>query len=276
MKKSQVLIKWTGSKRVQSNHIIQKFPDKINTYYEPFLGGGSMLYTLLCSGIEVSQCKCSDLNKDLIALWNCIKNDCEEVFAYYKDRWPFEKEAYYELRDEFNKDHDPLKFFCLLRTCRNGLVRYNLKDQFTSAFHLKRNGRIPDRLWPVMKDWSDRIQNVEFSVRDYQEVSGESGDLMYLDPPYQYTRANRKSDRGEFYFGNVSFEDFWNWLRSQKCSYLLSLNGFKNDEDRRIEVPDDVYEEHVLLDNGLNMYDQLHKNRVVARDSLYIHNYEPI
>lgn len=270
MKKSQVLIKWTGSKRTQSDHIIQKFPREIETYYEPFLGGGSMLYTLLCSGIQVSRYQCSDLNKDLIALWNRIKEDCEEVFSFYKERWPFEKEAYYELRNEFNEDHDPLKFFCLLRTCRNGLVRYNMKGQFTSAFHLKRSGRIPDRLWPIMQDWGQKIQGVEFSVKDYQDVSSKSGDLLYLDPPYQYTRANRKSDRGEFYFGNVSFDEFWAWLRSQEGDYLLSLNGFKNEEDRTIDVPSDLYDEHYLIDNGLNMYDQMLNNRVIARDSLYV------
>tara|TARA_Y100000034_G_scaffold50780_1_gene62513 strand:- start:143 stop:586 length:444 start_codon:yes stop_codon:yes gene_type:complete len=145
-----------------------------------------------------------------------------------------------------------------------------MKGQFTSAFHLKRAGRIPDRLWPIMQDWSNKIQSVEFSAKDYRDVSGAADDLMYLDPPYQYTRAKRKNDRGEFYYGNMDFEGFWGWLRSQECGYLLSLNGFKDEDDRTIDVPDDLYDEHLLIDNGLNMYDQMLNNRVVARDSLYI------
>jgi hypothetical protein len=42
-----VLIKWTGSKRRQAKQIVAQFPRKIATYYEPFLGSGSVLYELL-------------------------------------------------------------------------------------------------------------------------------------------------------------------------------------------------------------------------------------
>lgn len=35
----QPVIKWTGSKRSQAEHIINKFPKEIDTYYEPFVGG---------------------------------------------------------------------------------------------------------------------------------------------------------------------------------------------------------------------------------------------
>jgi D12 class N6 adenine-specific DNA methyltransferase len=41
------LIKWTGSKRRQAKQIVAQFPRKIATYYEPFLGSGSVIYELL-------------------------------------------------------------------------------------------------------------------------------------------------------------------------------------------------------------------------------------
>jgi hypothetical protein len=70
-----VLIKWTGSKRRQAKQIVAKFPRQIATYYEPFLGGGSVLYELLGSDIEVGQFECSDICEPLIALWQVVKDD---------------------------------------------------------------------------------------------------------------------------------------------------------------------------------------------------------
>jgi hypothetical protein len=60
-----VLIKWTGSKRRQAKQIVAQFPRKIATYYEPFLGGGSVLYELLGSDIEVGRFEVSDICEPL-------------------------------------------------------------------------------------------------------------------------------------------------------------------------------------------------------------------
>ena len=73
--KFQPVIKWTGSKRSQSEYIISLFPKQIETYYEPFVGGGSILMQLLLSDIKVGRYICSDINKDLIGLWDTIKQN---------------------------------------------------------------------------------------------------------------------------------------------------------------------------------------------------------
>ena len=83
MRQNDILIKWTGSKRLQSPHIIKFFPKKIKTYREPFLGGGSMLYVLLSSDIEVENFECSDLNAPLIAIWQMVKDNPDELFNRY-------------------------------------------------------------------------------------------------------------------------------------------------------------------------------------------------
>ena len=70
-----VLIKWTGSKRRQARQIVVRFPRQIATYYEPFLGGGSVLYELLGSDIEVGRIEFSDICEPLIALWQVVKDD---------------------------------------------------------------------------------------------------------------------------------------------------------------------------------------------------------
>ena len=67
-------IKWSGSKRSQAEKILEFFPKEIDTYYEPFCGGCSVLRRLLDSDIKVKNYVCSDLNQDLINLWIEIKN----------------------------------------------------------------------------------------------------------------------------------------------------------------------------------------------------------
>lgn len=78
------VIKWSGSKRSQAECILSYFPDEIDTYYEPFCGGASILRRLLNSDIKVNNYICSDINNDLINLWNIIINNPKQVIDYYK------------------------------------------------------------------------------------------------------------------------------------------------------------------------------------------------
>ena len=47
------VIKWSGSKRSQAEQILRHFPNEIDTYYEPFCGGASVLRRLLDGDIQV-------------------------------------------------------------------------------------------------------------------------------------------------------------------------------------------------------------------------------
>ena len=75
MKNIEPVIKWSGSKRKQAEKIISFFPKKIETYYEPFCGGASVFGRLIHSNISVKRYVISDLNGDLISLWNEIIKD---------------------------------------------------------------------------------------------------------------------------------------------------------------------------------------------------------
>ena len=58
-------IKWSGSKRSQSEAIISRIKDRdYNTYYEHFVGGASVLFQLLHSEKKFKNYVCSDIKKD--------------------------------------------------------------------------------------------------------------------------------------------------------------------------------------------------------------------
>jgi DNA adenine methylase len=236
MKQKDVLIKWTGSKRHQADVILDNLPSEIDVYYEPFLGGGSILYSILKSTIQVKSFECSDINNDLIELWKLIQSDSDAIFNEYKKNWPYCNEKYRELRKEFNETRNPATFFCLLRSCRNGLVRYNLKGEFNSSFHIKRNGIDPNNLKPILQEWNELLnkENITFSTKNYIEITTSKNDVIYADPPYSI----KVSERSKYYQGAIDLNKVWNWALSQNGGCLLSMDiEFSNLNMRKIEVP---------------------------------------
>lgn len=142
-------IKWSGSKRSQAENILKFFPNQIDTYYEPFVGGASVLRRLLDSDIKVKHYVCSDINNDLISLWNCIKNNPTKVYNHYKLLWnelnkdndlERRKSFYNSIRDKLNHEHNPLDFMFIMRTTTNGMPRYNKSGEFNSSLHLMGGG----------------------------------------------------------------------------------------------------------------------------------------
>jgi DNA adenine methylase len=270
------LIKWTGSKRRQAKQIVVHFPRKIATYYEPFLGGGSILYELLGTDIEFGRIECSDTCAPLMTLWTVVSDDPRGLIRSYREMWGKLQEKgesyYFKVRDDFNRRQDPYLFFFLLRTCRTGLVRFNRAGEFNIGYHHARPGMSPERVESLVDNWRRRLdgKNVHFITRDYREVRSKTGDLLYLDPPYQ-NQTNR------YYSGMIDFAGFFEWLRDQRGDHLLSLNGFVGGEDRTIPVPEDLYDEHIQIGNGGNLFDRLDGRATRAvTESLYIRDRRPV
>ncbi|EOU1990449.1 Dam family site-specific DNA-(adenine-N6)-methyltransferase, partial [Clostridium perfringens] len=228
------IIKWTGSKRSQVGDIIKHFPRKIDVYFEPFIGGGSVLFGLLNSNIKVNRYICSDINPDLINLWNDIKNKPKELLISYELMWKElnkdddvnRRKSYYEkIRNLFNSTRETKYFLFLNRTCINGLIRYNSKGMFNSSFHFSRPGIHPERLSRIFDSWTNLLNknNVEFICCSYDEINIKDNWFVYFDPPYFATKG--------MYFGGINLNDFWSFLRKIKCSYLLSFDGICGNEN---------------------------------------------
>ena len=274
--KFQPVIKWSGSKRSQSEEIVKRIPRKeYDTYYEPFCGGCSILFQLLHSDIKFNKYICSDKNEGLINLWNEIKNNPDEVAKQYELMWnelnidedkERKKQYFYMVRDRYNKEHSPYDFMFIMRTTTNGMPRYNKNGEFNNSFHVTRNGIKPSSLHKIVKEWSIVLNkyNVEFIHQEYSKIQTKENDFIYLDPPYANTKG--------MYYGAINYEELWNWMSEQSCDYMLSFDGKSTTEDMTYEVPDYLYSKHEYLYSGNSSFRRVigKSNKEYIEESLYI------
>jgi len=273
----QPVIKWSGSKRSQANEIIKYFPSEIDTYYEPFCGGASVLRALLESEIKVNKYVCSDLNNGLIELWNKIKYSPNEVADHYEKLW-YEmngdvskdkayKRSYFEkIRKRYNIEHNPLDFMFIMRTTTNGMPRYNSNGDFNNSFHITRDGIIPDKLRQIIKEWSDLLftNDVTFINCSYEYITPSDNDFMYLDPPYAGTKG--------MYFGGFDNNKLFEWLKIVECKWVMSYDGISGKIDNTYNVPEDLYDEHIYIKSGNSSFKRVigkSKDSIVY-ESLYL------
>jgi DNA adenine methylase len=76
-------LKWVGGKTQICDDVINLFPAVIERYYEPFIGGGSILIKLLnlvdTNMIKIKKFQISDINKTLILTYHNIKHNPEKL-----------------------------------------------------------------------------------------------------------------------------------------------------------------------------------------------------
>lgn len=196
-------LKWVGGKTQIITTVLDLFPKEITTYYEPFLGGGSVLLALLSAvkqeRITVSgRITASDLNSGLIGLWKNIQLFPGEIIEAtrilineYEASKPDKNEDYfYTTRTRFNEELDKASisasalFLFLNKTCFRGMYRENSTGKFNVPYGFYKNPSImnDENIMSV----SELIKNVEFLNCDFLNVfeTITHGDFVYLDPPY--------------------------------------------------------------------------------------------
>lgn len=261
------VIKWSGSKRTQSEVIKSYLPETFDTYYEPFVGGGSMLYA-----IKPAKSVCGDICVPLIDLWNEIKKAPDKLADEYEMRWKRLQEegytAYYEIRDDFNREKSPYDLMFLSRTCVNGLIRFNDKGEFNNSLHHSRPGINPETLRKIILDWSEHIQGTTFVAKDYASTTEKAkpGDIVYLDPPYFHTKGR--------YFGTIDYDRFLEYLydlNERGIKYMLSFDGKRGDEDYTVDLPKELYKRHILIPSGNSTFRKvIDKETEKVFESLYL------
>lgn len=184
--KAAPFIKWVGGKRSIISEITARIPKKINSYWEPFLGGAALFYELN-GGPKKSFL--SDVNIDLVITYKVVQKDVESLIKQLKvHEKKHNEEYYYKIREKQHLE-DPIelaaRFIYLNRTCYNGLYRVNSKGEFNVPIGSYTNPDISqeDRL----RKCSNALKRADIKHLDFTEINPQAGDFVYFDPPYHPT-----------------------------------------------------------------------------------------
>lgn len=188
-KSAAPVVKWVGGKRQIIDQIMKYVPENISTYYEPFLGGGAVLFEL-----QPKKAVVNDINSELINLYEVIKNNVDELIndlSKHKN----DKSYFYNIREldrnpELYSVLTPVqrasRIIYLNKTCYNGLFRVNKAGEFNTPFGNYSNPNIVNETTlRAVSDYFNKA-HITFTCLDFEEAlkGARISSFVYLDPPY--------------------------------------------------------------------------------------------
>jgi DNA adenine methylase len=185
-KKLSPFLRWAGGKVYIIHKLIHYVPEDYakRTYIEPFLGGGSMFFTL-CPQRAIL----SDMNHHLIHCYKSLRDYPRRVYSFLKIFIERDSEEFfYQIREEYNRSRFSAKqaarFIYLNRTCFNGIFRVNEKDKFNVPYGKKKNPVFPALV--ELMEISKSLKKARLRMCSYEKALSHTkeGDFIYLDPPY--------------------------------------------------------------------------------------------
>ena len=186
-------LKWAGGKRALSAFIMPFVPKYFKAYFEPFLGGGALFFTLFQKGLLKQEVILNDKNKELINTYKILQNNLSKLLQILENfQINHNKEHFYKIRNlDRNKDFinensifRAARFIYLNKTCFNGLCRYNAKGEFNTPLGSYKNPKIYEK--ELLLNASLALQNTQIYDNDFERICGgaKENDFIYFDPPY--------------------------------------------------------------------------------------------
>jgi len=185
-------VKWAGGKRQLIPVLNQHIPKNFGSFFEPFLGGGAMLFHLLLN-YPKHKFIVSDLNSDLVLSYITIRDRADELISSLKNHAKnYSKNSYsyyYSVRDSEPKGQmeKTSRLIFLNRTCFNGLYRVNSKGKFNVPLGRYSNPNIVNEENILAVSNILQSKKVSIKCQDFGTVldNAKKGDFVYFDPPYQ-------------------------------------------------------------------------------------------
>ncbi len=268
-------VPYQGSKRRLAAAILSHVPaGRYVRLIEPFAGSAAVTLAAAYRATFPSYV-IGDALEPLVRLWEMIIDNPKDAAEKYATLWHRERQkpidAYYEIRSEFNLDHDPAKLLYLLARCVKNAVRFNPSGEFNQSPDKRRTGTRPElmaaELFGAHRILAGRCQAVHADFLSLF-LSGQEGDFFYLDPPYQGTSQGRD----QRYISGVRRDQMIHALtilNEKRVPFILSYDGFCGERDYGEVLPEAIAR-RILLNVGRSSQATLNGRDDVTIESLYL------
>lgn len=290
---------YTGDKYKLIPELKKYFPDKIDKFVEPFVGGGSVFLN-----IEANEFYENDIDKNIISIHKYLssfansedllnillsKIDEYEFSCSYKGKTvpdelrkkyvktyfaKYNNESYKQLKEKYNNSDrtDIADLYLLLIYGFNRMLRFNQKGEFNLPVgNVDFNQNVFDSLTDYIKLTNKK--NPHWSNTDYKEflsnINIKESDFIYLDPPYLITSSEynkRWNQNDDFELCNLLDAFDKNNIRFAMSNVI----DYKGKENTELLKWAEKYNIHSIKSNYINYHD----NTIKTFREVLITNYE--
>ena len=275
--KQKPFLRWVGGKQRLVRTLLSHLPPHVRegsqdfTYYEPFLGAGSLLL-----GLQPTTAVVGDVNVELVNTYQVLQQQPSQLAELEQQlqALPNNEDMYYQVRDEWQLDtltplERAVRFIYLNRTCYAGLYRENRSGTFNVSYGKNPNARVDSmaELKPVAEYLQREDVSVTILQADFQTTvaDAQEGDFVYLDPPYYPLKSTTFTSyhKGSGFDYDALYNTFMD-LTDRGCYVLMS----ESDCDHNREV----YADYLL--GELSLGKTIRPDMTTNRRELLISNYQ--
>ena len=252
-------IKWAGGKSQLLEEIRERYPEKIERYCEPFVGGGAVLLDVLAN-FQPKEVLINDINPELTNTYTHIRDNADRVISLLSEMqeafWNMDTDArkgyYYAKRDRFNElikqavqaEEKAALFIFINKTCFNGLYRVNGKGLYNVPMGAYKKPPICDT--ENISLISELLQNVEIHCGDYSECADfiNNNTFVYIDPPYRpLSPTSSFNSYAKTEFGDEQQIQLGHFIEtiSEKGAKVVASNSDPKNTDEKDNFFDDIY-----------------------------------
>lgn len=239
------ITKWVGGKRQLLPSLQELMPEKYNHYFEPFIGGGALLFSLAPKHATIN-----DFNTDLINLYQVVKSNPNELLSLLQEHSEKNTKDYYlEVRgldrsdriNELSNVEKAARILYMLKVDFNGMYRVNSKNQFNVPYGRYKNPNIADSDTILNVSRYFNSSNIEILSGDFENAvkNAKRDDLVYFDPPY--VPVNETSSFTSYTSDGFNYNE---QVRLRNLFFRLSNKGIKvmlSNSD--VDIVRDLYKE---------------------------------